>query len=91
MGNLFDELKKAKLIDKKRAKQLAHEQRVEKKTQGGQLAADAALEQKAAEHESRKADEKRRNREREAQPASQAEGSRAPGRAQAARRVTAPS
>ena len=67
MGNLFDELKKAKLIDKKRAKQLAHEARVEKKTKGGDLAKDEALKQKAEAHESRKAEERRRNRDREAQ------------------------
>lgn len=32
MGSLFDELKKAKLIDKKKEKQLRHEQRVDKRS-----------------------------------------------------------
>lgn len=65
MGNLFDELKKAKLIDKKKAKQLAHEQRVEKSKKGGDRALDAEASAKAAEREARIAEERRKDRERE--------------------------
>lgn len=65
MGNLFDELKKAKLIDKKKAKQLAHEQRVEKSAKGGDRAADAERAAKDAEHKKRLEEQRRRDRERE--------------------------
>lgn len=65
MGSLFDELKKSKLIDKKRAKQLAHEQRVEHKKTGGDVAKDEQLAKKAAAYDEQKDEERRRNRERE--------------------------
>ena len=65
MGSLFDELKKSKLVDKKRAKQLAHEQRVEHKKGGGDVAKDRERAAKAEAYEQQKADERRRNRERD--------------------------
>lgn len=67
MGNLFDELKKAKLIDKKKAKQLAHEQRVEKSKKGGDRAVDAEQAAKDAEYQQARAEERQRDRERELQ------------------------
>ena len=63
MGSLFDELKKSKLIDEKRARQLAHETRIERQRQGGDLAQDASLQQQAAEFEQRKLLERQHNRE----------------------------
>jgi uncharacterized protein YaiL (DUF2058 family) len=65
MGSLFDELKKAKILDEKRAKQLAHEARVERKQGEGNEARDAELEHKAADFARQRADEKQLNRERE--------------------------
>ncbi|MCA8972116.1 MAG: DUF2058 family protein [Planctomycetes bacterium] len=65
MGNLFDELKKAKLIDEKKAKRLAHEQRVERTEKGGDRAMDAERNAKAAELEQRRAEARGRDRERE--------------------------
>ena len=63
MGNLFDELKKAKLIDKTRAKQLEHEKRVERKESGGDVAADEELTRKAEAFEESRDLERRRQRE----------------------------
>ncbi len=62
MGSLFDELKKAKLIDKKKAKQLAHESRVAKKKNGGGRAEDLENQKKrnAFEEKRRKEGEKKR-------------------------------
>ncbi len=65
MGNLFDELKKAKLIDKKKAKQLEHEQRVERALKGGDRALDAESEAKAKEHAKRQEEARIRDRQRE--------------------------
>lgn len=65
MGSLFDELKKSKLIDKKRARQLAHEQRVERTAAGGDVARDEELSRKRGDYEERKSAERRHHRERE--------------------------
>lgn len=65
MGNLFDELKKAKLIDKKKAKQLAHEQRVAKSKKGGDRGLDAERAAKDAALEAKAAESRRRDRDRE--------------------------
>lgn len=65
MGDLFDELKKARLIDEKRARNLAHEKRVERSKQGGDRALDAEEERKRREFEERRALESKEARERE--------------------------
>ena len=62
MGNLFDELKKAKLIDKKRAKQLLHEKRIEHSEQGGDTAKDKKLADKAKNFAARQEEEKQQHR-----------------------------
>ncbi|MEZ5987590.1 MAG: DUF2058 family protein [Planctomycetota bacterium] len=65
MGDLFDELKKAKLIDEKRARNLAHEQRVERSKQGGDRARDAEERRKREEFEERRSRDAEADRERE--------------------------
>jgi uncharacterized protein len=65
MGNLFDELKKAKLVDEKRAKKLAHEQRVERKQKGGDKALDQEAQARQAEFEKKRKDEALENRRAE--------------------------
>ncbi len=57
MGNLFDELKKAKLVDEKRARRLAHEQRVEHQKKGGDKAQDEEARARQAEFEKRRKEE----------------------------------
>jgi hypothetical protein len=63
MGSLFDELKKAKLIDKKKAKQLAHESRVAKKKKGGVKAEDLESQKKREAFEAKKREEAKLKRE----------------------------
>ncbi|MFQ5506304.1 MAG: DUF2058 family protein [Planctomycetota bacterium] len=65
MGSLFDELKKAELIDKKRAKQLAHEKRVDKKMAGGDVAEDEELSRKREQFAERRKEERRQHRRTE--------------------------
>ncbi len=78
MGSLFDELRKAKLINEKDAKRLQHEKRVTRKKKGGHAAEKKEEEQKRVEFEARKAREAEENRQRaEAQQASQADKERA--------------
>ncbi len=62
MGSLFDELKKAKLIDKKKAKQLAHESRVAKKKKGGSRGEDLEKQKKREAFEAKKREEAERKR-----------------------------
>ncbi len=61
MGSLFDELKKAKLIDKKKEKQLRHEQRTHKKSSKDR---DAEGEAKRREHEKRRKQQRKKDRQR---------------------------
>ncbi|HHI81190.1 MAG TPA: DUF2058 family protein [Planctomycetes bacterium] len=63
MGSLFDELKKAKLIDKKKAKQLAHESRVAKKKKGGGRGEELEIRQKREAFEAKKREEAERKRQ----------------------------
>lgn len=79
MGNLFDELKKARLVDDKRAKKLAHEKRVERKHKGGDKARDEEAQRKQAEFEQKRKQEALDNRraERERQEAQRDKGRRA--------------
>ncbi len=63
MGSLFDELKKAKLIDKKKAKQLAHESRVAKKKQGGARAEDVEEQKRREAFEAKKREVAEKKRE----------------------------
>ncbi len=65
MGSLFDELKKSKLINKERAKQLAHEARVTRKKSGGDVARDAELAGKTKAFEQLRAEERRQKRDAE--------------------------
>ena len=64
MGNLFDELRKAKLIDKKQAKRLAHEKRQEKSRA---VDVDADLQQKSKAHNRRLREQKEESREQASQ------------------------
>lgn len=67
MGSLFDELKKAKIIDEKRAKQLAHERRVEKKSKGGDVGEDAEQDKRREEFAASRKQERKQKREAERQ------------------------
>ena len=60
MGNLFDELKKAKLIDKKQAKRLAHEARQEGKKADDR---DEELAQRSQAFDSKRGEQREENRE----------------------------
>lgn len=64
MGNLFDELKKAKLIDSRQAKRLAHEKRQEGKKATD---VDEELAQKSKTHHERLQDQKEESREKSSQ------------------------
>jgi uncharacterized protein YaiL (DUF2058 family) len=70
MGSLFDELKKAKLIDKKKEKQLRHEQRTRGKRDQDK---DKESDKKRKQHEARRASQKAQDkaRSKEAQRAKQ--------------------
>ncbi len=72
MGSLKDQLRKANLLSKKKAKQLAHKQRVKRKKLGkdGLQAEQDALE---AQRKAEKARERQRAREREAEARRQRE------------------
>ena len=66
MGNLRDQLKKAKLIDSKRAKQLAHEERVHRAKVGGAQGVEREQKSRAAELAATKAEQSLRDADREA-------------------------
>lgn len=65
MGNLFDELKKAKLVDEKRARRLAHEQRVEHSKKGGDKGLDEEARARQAEFEKKRKAEALESRQAE--------------------------
>lgn len=65
MGNLFDELKKAKLVDEKRARRLAHEKRVEHQEKGGDKGLDEEARARQAEFEKRRKAEAEESRQKD--------------------------
>jgi len=65
MGNLFDELKKAKLVDEKSAKRLAHEQRVEHQKKGGAKGQDEEAQTRQADFEKKRKAEALESRQAE--------------------------
>ncbi|MEQ8765151.1 MAG: DUF2058 family protein [Planctomycetota bacterium] len=71
MGSLFDELKKANLINEKDAKRIQHEKRVSNKKKGGARGEREEEAKRRAEFEKRKKEEAEENRRRAEQAKAQ--------------------
>ncbi len=78
MGNLRDQLKKAKVLSEKEARRLAHEERVKRKEVGREgLESEQAKRQREIEAKRQAERERDRTRELESESARQAEAERA--------------